>query len=168
MGVLGRLPSDFFVGEPGTTVKPAICFVRGLDSVDMAALYRFVVEESKLDVEVSEITDGGLLGVNGILDDMALGFDDGVAGVGGMADGRGTVAGSSAGSVCRGGVVEKERRENSCLKSLSLGKLNQTYPQRDEARDLARALYISAFSIFPRRLETWPLCCPPTWILFWL
>ena len=74
----------------------------------MAALYRFVVEESKLDVEVSEITDGGLLGVNGILDDMALGFDDGVAGVGGMADGRGTVAGSSAGSVCRGGVVEKD------------------------------------------------------------
>jgi hypothetical protein len=29
------------------------------------------VEASKLDVEVSEITDGGLLGVNGILDDTA-------------------------------------------------------------------------------------------------
>jgi hypothetical protein len=41
VGVLGRLPSDFLVGEPGVTVKPAICFVRGLDSVDMAALYRF-------------------------------------------------------------------------------------------------------------------------------
>ena len=89
VGVLGLFPSDFFVGEPGTTVKPAICFVRGLDSVDIAALYRLVVEDSKLDVEVSEITDGGLLGVKGILDDMALGFDDGVAGIGGMAEGRG-------------------------------------------------------------------------------
>jgi len=84
VGVLGLLPSDFLVGEPGVMVKPAICFARGLDSVDMAALYRFVVEESKLDVEVSDITDGGLFGVNGILDDMALGFDDGVAGIGGM------------------------------------------------------------------------------------
>ena len=42
------------------------------------------MEESKLEVEVSEITDVGLLGVNGILDAMALGFDDGVAGIGGM------------------------------------------------------------------------------------
>jgi len=58
----------------------------------MAALYRFVVEDNKLDVVVSEITDDGLLGVNGILDDMALGFDDGVAGIGGMAEGRGGVA----------------------------------------------------------------------------
>ena len=81
VGVLGLLPSDFLVGEPGTTVKPAICFVRGLDSVDMVALYRFVVEDNKLDVETLEMTDGGLLGVNGILDDMALGFDDGVAGI---------------------------------------------------------------------------------------
>ena len=95
VGVLGLFPSDFLVGEPGTTVRPAICFVRGLDSVEMAALYRFVVEESRLDVEVSEITEGGLLGVNGILDDMALGFDDGVAGIGGMSEGRGTV------TVCR-------------------------------------------------------------------
>ena len=78
---MGLLPSDFLVGEPGTTVKPAICFVRGLDSVDMVALYRFVVEDNKLDVEALEMTDGGLLGVNGILDDMALGFDDGVAGI---------------------------------------------------------------------------------------
>ena len=78
---MGLLPSDFLVGEPGTTVKPAICFVRGLDSVDMVALYRFAVEDNKLDVEALEITDGGLLGVNGILDDMALGFDDGVAGI---------------------------------------------------------------------------------------
>lgn len=38
VGVLGLLPSDFFVGVPGTTVKPAICFARGLDSVDMEAL----------------------------------------------------------------------------------------------------------------------------------
>ena len=50
-----------------------------------------MVEDSKLGVEVSEITDGGLLGVNGILEDMALGFDDGVAGIGGMAEGRGMV-----------------------------------------------------------------------------
>jgi len=57
----------------------------------MAALYRFVVEDSKLDVDVSEITDSGLLGVNGILDDMGLGFDDGVAGIGGMVEGRGMV-----------------------------------------------------------------------------
>jgi len=84
VGVLGLLPSDFFVGVPGTTVRPAICFARGLDSVDIAALYRLVVEESKLEVEFSEITDAGLLGVNGILDGMVLGFDDGVAGIGGM------------------------------------------------------------------------------------
>ena len=50
--VLGRPPSDFFVGEPGTVVKPAICFVRDLDLVDMAALYHVAVEDSKLDVEV--------------------------------------------------------------------------------------------------------------------
>ena len=94
VGVLGLFPSVLFVGEPGTTVRPAICFVRGLDSVDMAALYLFVVEDSKLDVEISDITDPGLLwGVNGILDDMALGFDDGVAGIGGMAKGRGAVTG---------------------------------------------------------------------------
>lgn len=155
VGVLGRFPSDFFVGEPGTTVKPAICFVRGLDSVDMAALYRFVVEDSKLDVEVSEITDGGLLGVNGILDDMALGFDDGVAGIGGMAEGRGTGAVRRRDRSVETAASRRMRRENSCLRSLSLGKLNQTYPQRDEARDAARAaLYISVFSIFPRRLET--------------
>ena len=128
VGVLGLLPSDFFVGEPGTTVNPAICFVRGFDSVDMAALYRLVVEESRLDVEVSEITDGGLFGVKGILDDTALGFDDGVAGIGGMAEGRGTVTVRRPGSVCRGGVVGRRRRENSCLKSLNLGKLNQTSP----------------------------------------
>jgi hypothetical protein len=88
VGVLGLLPSDFFVAEPGTTVSPAICFGRGLDSVDMAALYLLVVEDNRLDVEVSEITDVGLLGVNGSLDGMALCFDDGVAGIGGMAETR--------------------------------------------------------------------------------
>jgi len=50
VGVLGPLPSGFFVGEPGMTVKLVIRFVRGLGSVDMTALYRFVVEDSKLDV----------------------------------------------------------------------------------------------------------------------
>jgi len=39
-----------------------------------------VVEDSKPNVEVSETTDGSLLGVNGILDDMARNLDDGVAG----------------------------------------------------------------------------------------
>ena len=83
VGVLGLFPSDFLflVGEPGTIVKPAICFVRGLDSVDIAALYLLVLEDSKLDVVVSEITDAGLLGVNGILDGAALDLDDGVAGI---------------------------------------------------------------------------------------
>ena len=42
------------------------------------------MEASKLGVDVSEITDGGLFGVNGILDATALDFDDGVAGIGGM------------------------------------------------------------------------------------
>ena len=84
VGVFGLLPSDFLFGEPGTIVKPATCFVRGLDSVDMAALYLLVLEDSKLEVEVSDMTDAGLLGVNGILDGVALSFDDGVAGIGGM------------------------------------------------------------------------------------
>ena len=39
--------------------RSRICFVRGLGSVDVAALHRFVVEDSKLDVEVPEIADGG-------------------------------------------------------------------------------------------------------------
>ena len=51
-----------------------------------------MVEDSKLDVEVSEITVGGLLGVNRILDDTALGLDDGAAEIGCMMEGRGTVA----------------------------------------------------------------------------
>jgi len=42
--------------------------------VDIAALYSFVVEDGKLDVEVSEITDGGRLGVNEISNEMALGL----------------------------------------------------------------------------------------------
>lgn len=86
VGVFGLLPSDFLVGVPGTMVKPAICFVRGLDSVDIAALYLLVLEDSKLVVGVSEITEVGLLGVNGILD-VVLGFDEGVAGTGGMVEG---------------------------------------------------------------------------------
>ena len=49
----------------------------------MTALYRLAVEDSKPGVEVSEITDPGLLGVYGILDTV-LGFD-GVAGIEGMA-----------------------------------------------------------------------------------
>lgn len=53
----------------------------------MAALYLLVVEDSKLDVEASEITDAGLLGVNGSLDGVALSLDDGVAGTGGMVQG---------------------------------------------------------------------------------
>jgi hypothetical protein len=65
-------------------VKPATCFVRGLDSVEMAALYLLVLEDSKLDEEVSEITDAGLLGVNGILEGVALVFEDGVEGIGRM------------------------------------------------------------------------------------
>ena len=65
-------------------VKPATCFVRGLDSVDMAALYLLVLEDSKLDEEVSEITEAGLLGVKGILDGVALVLDEGVAGIRGM------------------------------------------------------------------------------------
>ena len=84
VGVFGLLPSDLLVGEPGTTVNPAICLVRGLDSVDIGALYLLVVDETKLDEETSEITDAGLLGVNGILDGAALVFDDGVAGTGDM------------------------------------------------------------------------------------
>lgn len=80
VGVFGLLPSNFLVGEPGTMVKPATCFVRGLDSVEIAALYLLVVD-NKVDVEASEITDVGLLGVNGILDGVALDFDDGVAGI---------------------------------------------------------------------------------------
>lgn len=52
----------------------------------MAASYRFVVEDSKRDVEVSEIMDGGLLGVNGILDDTALGSGGRVVGFGGMVE----------------------------------------------------------------------------------
>lgn len=132
VGVLGLPLSDFLVGVPGMTVKPAICFVRGLDSVDMAALYRLVVEDSKLDVEVSEITDAGLLGVKGILDDTALGLDDGVAGIGGMVGGRGTAAVCrrwgrfAAAPSSRGG-----RRENSRLRSLSfeLREVEPSFPK---------------------------------------
>jgi len=57
----------------------------------MTALYCFVVDDSGLDVEVPEITDGGLLGDNGILDYIASGFDDCVAGIGGMAESRGAL-----------------------------------------------------------------------------
>ena len=81
VGVLGLLPSDFLVDKPGVIVKPLICFVRGLDSVEMAALYLLAFEDSMLDAEVSEITDGGLFGVKGILDAASLFFDDGVAGI---------------------------------------------------------------------------------------
>jgi len=49
------------------------------------------VDDSKLEVEESEITDGGLLGDNGILGYIASRFGDGVAGIGGMAEGRGAV-----------------------------------------------------------------------------
>ena len=56
-----------------------------LDSVDMAALYCFVVVDSKLGAGVWEILDGDLFGVNGILNDMALGFN-GAAGIGGMVE----------------------------------------------------------------------------------
>jgi len=49
------------------------------------------VEDGKLDVEVSETADDGLWGVSGILEDAALGIDNDVAGIGGMAEGRGTV-----------------------------------------------------------------------------
>ena len=45
-----------------------------------------MLEDNRLDVEASDITDGGLLGVNGILDGMVLDFDDGVAGIGGILD----------------------------------------------------------------------------------
>ena len=69
---LGPAPIRLLRRRMGTTVKPAICFVRGPDLVDMAALYLFVVGDCKLDVEVIlEFTDGSLLGVNGILDYMA-------------------------------------------------------------------------------------------------
>lgn len=96
----------------------------------MTALYRLVVEDSKLDVEVSEITDCGLLGVNGILDDTALAFDDGVAGIGGMLyEGpRVFVAGRRLGQFfVATASSRKGRRENSCLRLLSSGKLNQTF-----------------------------------------
>ena len=95
VGVFGLVPSDFLAGEPGTIVKPATCFVLGLDSVDIGALYLLVLEDSKLDVGVSEITDAGFLGVNGILDGVGLSFDDGVAGIGGMMKGLSYNSGSS-------------------------------------------------------------------------
>ena len=44
-------------------------------------------------VEVSEITDGGLLGVNEILDDISPGSDDGMVGIGSMEEGRDAVSG---------------------------------------------------------------------------
>lgn len=85
------------------------------------------MEDSKLDVEVSEITDGGLLGVNGILDGTALDFDDGVAGIGGMLC-KGSrvrcrfVVGRRAGQfVAAAASSRKGRRENPCLRSLSWG-----------------------------------------------
>ena len=56
---LGLLRSNILDCEPGTTVKPATYFVRGLASVHTVASYRFVVEESRLDVDVSEVMDGG-------------------------------------------------------------------------------------------------------------
>ena len=140
VGVLGLLPSDFFVGEPGTTVKPATCFVRGLDSVDMAALYLLVVEDSRPGVEVSEIMDEGLLGVNGILDGRALAFDDGVAGTGGMAgksNGMETVWSSVVGVVglslrrCRRGVLTRKLL-------LEVVELTEVEPNLPSARDGAR------------------------------
>ena len=145
VGVLGLFPSDFFAGEPGTIVKPAICFARGLDSVDMAALYRFVVEDSKLDVGVSEIMDVGLLGVYGILDAMALGFDDGVAGIGGMAEGRGVVTGrrwgrfdETARLTLRGGDA-KSLACGCC--NVELREVEPTLPfARAGARDASRAV----------------------------
>jgi len=57
--------------------------------------------------------------VNGILDDMALGFDDGVAGIGGMGEGRGAVT-------LVGGIGQ---RESSCL-----GKLDRTRYMVKQAR----------------------------------
>lgn len=140
VGVLGLLPSDFLVGEPGTTVKPATCFVRGLDSVDMAALYLLVVEDSRPGVEVSEIMDEGLLGVNGILDGRALAFDDGVAGTGGMAgqsNGMETVWSSVVGVVglslrrCRRGVLTRKLL-------LEVVELTEVEPNLPSARDGAR------------------------------
>jgi len=58
-GLVGVLNFASAQLRPVTTVKPAICFVRGLNSVGVAALYHVVVEDSKLDVEVPEIADGG-------------------------------------------------------------------------------------------------------------
>lgn len=121
VGVLGLLPSDFFVGVPGATVMPATCFVRGLDSVDTAALYRLVVEGSKLEVEVSEITDAGLLGVNGILDAMALDLDDGVAGIGGMTYARGRRYGDGLSSVVdQVGLSRRRRRRGGVTRKFLL------------------------------------------------
>ena len=51
------------------------------------------------------------------------GFDDGAAGIGGAAVCRGPVYRSQVRSVCRGGVIEEEVRENSCWRSLDPGKL---------------------------------------------
>jgi len=110
------------------------------------------VEDSKLDVGVSEITDGGLLGVNGILDGTALDFDDGVAGIGGMpceesGERSRFVVGRRPGqffaAVASSG---KGRRENPCLRSLSLGKLNQTFLLHAPEHVTQRVLVFRNFS----------------------
>lgn len=116
------------------------------------------MEDSKLDVEVSETTDGGLLGVNGILDCMVLSFEDGVAGIGGiLCKGVVTVCRrSSVGSVGCGSVgVEEGRRENSWLRLLSLLEVEPNLPlARAGARDPRRAGFHSRNSkISPGHVE---------------
>ena len=59
------------------------------------------------DLFCPQVTDGGLFGVNGILNDMALGFDDEVAGIGSMAEGR------ARWFVGRIGLSRRRRREEA-------------------------------------------------------
>lgn len=151
VGVFGLLPSDFFAGEPGTIVRPATCFVRGLDSVEMAALYLLVVEESRPDLEVSDNTEVGLLGVNGILDGVALDLDDGVAGTGGMMGGGKVTMTDSSSAVGGDGSSLRWRRWDAVTRKflLEVVELWEVEPKllaRDGARDRVPAA-LTFFSV---------------------
>lgn len=69
-GVLGRNPSLFFVGVPGTDARDACVgtlVVRIRDSVEMIALYFLAVLKTEGVVRsLLEATERGRLGVNGV------------------------------------------------------------------------------------------------------
>ena len=106
----------------------------------MAALYLLVVEESRPDLEVSDNTEVGLLGVNGILDGVALDLDDGVAGTGGMMGGGKVTMTDSSSAVGGDGSSLRWRRWDAVTRKflLEVVELWEVEPKllaRDGARD---------------------------------